>query len=153
MDVYEDLIRVPLVFSSFNGDGQLALRPGVCDPQLVRQVDVFPTLLDLVGAPPPPLHGRSLKSALFNGARLYLEAYLEASVYDQIRATDALAGARRSGSTFTLRKTRNSRRSSTICPAIHASGKIWRRGGPTLRLYCGAESKRCKQALAPFTLE
>ncbi len=94
MDVYEDLIRVPLVFSSLNGGGQLTLRPGVCDPQLVRQVDVFPTLLDLVGAPPPPLHGHSLKSALFNGTRLHLEAYLEAFLRIRSNPRDRRVGWR-----------------------------------------------------------
>jgi arylsulfatase A-like enzyme len=79
MDVYEDLIRVPLVFTSLNGLEQLPLRSGACDPQLVRQIDALPTLLDLVGAPlPADIHGRSLKPALLNGERLQIEAYLEA---------------------------------------------------------------------------
>jgi arylsulfatase A-like enzyme len=79
MDVYEDLIRVPLVFTSLNGLEQFPLRSGARDPQLVRQIDALPTLLDLVGAPlPANIHGRSLKPALHHGEQLRLEAYLEA---------------------------------------------------------------------------
>ena len=47
--------------------------------QLVRQIDALPTVLDLVGAPPPAhSHGQSLKPALVADVPLNLEAYLEA---------------------------------------------------------------------------
>lgn len=79
MDVYEDLIRVPLVFTSLDGLDGVPVRPGMRDPQLVRQIDALPTLLDLIGASiPADIHGCSLKSALHTGERLHLEAYLEA---------------------------------------------------------------------------
>ena len=86
MDISEDLIRVPLVFSYL---GQLAdnnhpnshpqLPAGKTVSQLVRQIDVMPTILDLVGAPPPAdLHGQSLLPTLASDTALHLEAYLEA---------------------------------------------------------------------------
>jgi arylsulfatase A-like enzyme len=79
MDVYEDLIRVPLVFTSLNGQGQLPLPAGVQVPQLVRQIDVLPTVLDLLGVPlPVNIHGQSLQPAWLAGTPLHLEAYLEA---------------------------------------------------------------------------
>jgi arylsulfatase A-like enzyme len=79
MDVYEELIRVPLVFTPLNNIKGLPLRSGGRDPQLVRQIDTLATLLDLIGASlPENIHGQSLKPALFHGERLHLEAYLEA---------------------------------------------------------------------------
>jgi arylsulfatase A-like enzyme len=79
MDVSEDLIRVPLVFTATNGDGHPLLHSGTQVSQLVRQVDALPTVLDLVGVPAPTsVHGRSLVPALANNAPLGIEAYLEA---------------------------------------------------------------------------
>jgi arylsulfatase A-like enzyme len=79
MDISEDLIRVPLVFSFLGQDGHPQLPAGKKVSQLVRQIDVMPTLLDLAGAPAPPnLHGQSLVSALHADSPLNLEAYLEA---------------------------------------------------------------------------
>jgi arylsulfatase A-like enzyme len=95
MDVYEDLIRVPLVFTSLKDNEQLPLRPGVHDPQLVRQIDAFPTLLELVGAPPPPyIHGQSLTPALCRGEQLHLEAYLEAFLRIRSNPRDRRVGWR-----------------------------------------------------------
>jgi len=79
MDISEDLIRVPLVFTSLAGQAHPALRSGARVSQLVRQVDALPTILDLVGASvPSTIHGRSLVPALQNDTPLSLEAYLEA---------------------------------------------------------------------------
>lgn len=79
MDVYEELIRVPLVFTPLSSIDGLPLQPGGRDPQLVRQIDALATLLDLIEAPlPSTIHGQSLKPALFHGKQLHLEAYLEA---------------------------------------------------------------------------
>jgi arylsulfatase A-like enzyme len=79
MDVYEDLIRVPLVFTPLNGLEQFSLPVGARVSQLVRQIDVLPTLLDLVGAPVfSTIHGQSLRPALLANTQLQLEAYLEA---------------------------------------------------------------------------
>jgi len=79
MDVSEDLIRVPLVFTAIAGNGHPLWRPGTQVSQLVRQIDAVPTLLDLVGmSVPPTIHGRSLVPALANNTPLGIEAYLEA---------------------------------------------------------------------------
>ena len=80
MDVSEDLVRVPLVFSmSGAGTDSLRLPAGRLAPQLVRQIDALPTLLDLVGAPVPHgIHGTSIKPALLDDTPLGLEAYIEA---------------------------------------------------------------------------
>jgi arylsulfatase A-like enzyme len=89
MDVYEDLIRVPLVFSHppslVRAKHASPLRSGQALPaekvvtQLVRQVDILPTILDLVGATlPAGIHGVSLCPALFADVPLGLAAYIEA---------------------------------------------------------------------------
>jgi arylsulfatase A-like enzyme len=86
-DVYEELIRVPLVVAA---PGRLPA--GFVVPQLVRQVDLMPTLLDLLGlAVPPDLDGTSLLPAV-TGADLDLEAFIEA--FGRVRGS---ARDRRSG--------------------------------------------------------
>jgi arylsulfatase A-like enzyme len=79
MDVSEDLIRVPLVFTWLDGGGHQLWPAGKQVAQLVRQVDLLPTVLDLIDVPvPSDLHGQSLKAALVADAPLHLEAYVEA---------------------------------------------------------------------------
>ena len=79
MDVSEDLIRVPLMFTSMDRQIHPSIHPGTQIGQLVRQIDALPTLLDLVGAPlPTNIHGQSLLPALENNTALSIEAYLEA---------------------------------------------------------------------------
>lgn len=79
MDVSEDLIRVPLVFTAIDGNGHPRWRSGTQVSQLVRQIDVLPTILDLVGVSVPTMiHGRSLVPALVKNSPLGIEAYLEA---------------------------------------------------------------------------
>ncbi len=80
MDISEDLVRVPLVFSMLGaGTDSLRLPAGKLAPQLVRQIDALPTLLDIVGAPVPSgIHGMSIKPALLDDTPLSLEAYIEA---------------------------------------------------------------------------
>ena len=80
MDVSEDLVRVPLVFSMVGaGTDSFRLPAGKIAPQLVRQIDALPTLLDLAGAPiPPGIHGTSIRPALLDDTPLGLEAYIEA---------------------------------------------------------------------------
>ena len=79
MDVYEDLIRVPLVFSFLGPAAHPQLPAGQTVTQPVRQIDVLPTLLELAGlTPPDDIHGRSLVPALATDTPLGLEAYLEA---------------------------------------------------------------------------
>jgi arylsulfatase A-like enzyme len=95
MDVSEDLIRVPLVFTSANGNGHPILRPGARVSQLVRQVDALPTLLDLAGTPvPTSVHGRSLVPALRQNTSLEIEAYLEAFLRIRSDARDRRVGWR-----------------------------------------------------------
>ena len=73
-DVYEELIRVPLVLVA---PGRLPA--GVRVTQLVRQVDLTPTLLDLLDLPvPADLDGVSLLPAVRAQQALGLEAFLEA---------------------------------------------------------------------------
>jgi arylsulfatase A-like enzyme len=72
-DVWEDMIRVPFVL--FRREGLAPRTVGA----LTRQVDVMPTLLELLGvAPPPGLDGVSLLSAVRGGPAPDLTAYIEA---------------------------------------------------------------------------
>jgi len=81
-DVYEDLIRVPLAFVA---PGRVPA--GARSDQLVRQVDVTPTILDLVGLPVPAgLDGVSLVPALREQRTLGLEAFVEA--FGRVRGTE-----------------------------------------------------------------
>lgn len=87
-DVYEELIRVPLVLVA---PGRLP--SGADVTQLVRQVDITPTILDVLRLPAPlDLDGVSLLSTVIEGAELGLEAFLEA--FGRVRGT---ARDRRSG--------------------------------------------------------
>lgn len=81
-DAYEDLIRVPLAIVA---PGRVP--SGARSDQLVRQVDLMPTILDLAGVPPPPhLDGVSLLPALVEGRPLGLEAFIEA--FGRVRGTE-----------------------------------------------------------------
>ncbi|MEB2284002.1 MAG: sulfatase-like hydrolase/transferase [Myxococcales bacterium] len=81
-DVYEELVRVPLVVVA---PGRVP--SGAASAQLVRQVDVTPTVLDLAGVPAPAgLDGVSLVPALTGGRTLGLEAFLEAC--GRVRGTE-----------------------------------------------------------------
>ncbi|MEN8148965.1 MAG: sulfatase-like hydrolase/transferase [Planctomycetota bacterium] len=74
--VYEDLVRVPLIFA---GPGVPA---GGATPDLVRHVDIGPTLLDLAGVPIPDdfgADGRSLVPFLRGEAMGNVPAYIEAT--------------------------------------------------------------------------
>jgi choline-sulfatase len=73
--VYESVLRVPLII---RGPG---LEPGrIAD--VVRLVDVMPTVLNLVGVPAPPTDGTSLVDRMRGAGPLDLEAYAE-SLYPQ----------------------------------------------------------------------
>ena len=80
MDVSETLIRVPIILSTARcPEHPLKFLAGKRVPQLVRQIDLHPTILDLIGAPvPESIHGTSLKPALVSDTILELEAYIEA---------------------------------------------------------------------------
>ncbi len=73
-DVYEVLIRVPLLVVAPE-----RMPAGTRVGQLVRQIDIMATLLDLLDHPvPPDLDGVSLVPAAFAGVDLELEAFVEA---------------------------------------------------------------------------
>ena len=79
-DVYEVLIRVPLIVAA-----PARLPAGTTVTQLVRQVDLAPTLLALTGVGAPPgIDGTSLLPAVA-GADLGLEAFVEA--FGRVRGT------------------------------------------------------------------
>jgi arylsulfatase A-like enzyme len=81
-DVYEDLIRVPLALVA---PGRVPA--GARSDQLVRQVDLTPTLLDLLGVPVPPgLDGVNLLPAIRDQRPLGLEAFVEA--FGRVRGTE-----------------------------------------------------------------
>jgi arylsulfatase A-like enzyme len=81
-DFYEDLVRVPLAIVA---PGRVP--PGGRIDQLVRQVDLTPTILDLLELPvPPALDGVSLLPAVTEGRPLGLEAFLEA--FGRVRGTE-----------------------------------------------------------------
>jgi arylsulfatase A-like enzyme len=71
--VYDSVIRVPLIVRTpFSG-----LRGRIVD-DVVRSVDVLPTLLDLIGAPSPAVDGTTLVPLMTGAvASLNLEAYSE----------------------------------------------------------------------------
>ena len=75
-DVDGPVMRVPLIFRF---PASLARgRRGVRVPQLVRTVDIFPTVVDVLGlSVPPGLDGETLLSAVDSGAKLNLTAYGE----------------------------------------------------------------------------
>jgi arylsulfatase A-like enzyme len=80
-DVYEDLVRVPLAIVA---PGRVPAGERV--DQLVRQVDVTPTVLDLLALPVPAgLDGVSLLPAIRERRGLGLEAFLEA--FGRVRGT------------------------------------------------------------------
>jgi arylsulfatase A-like enzyme len=73
--VYESVLRVPLII---RGPHLAAGRI----PDVVRLVDVMPTVLDLLGMPAPPAQGTSLVDLMRGTRQLDLEAYSE-SLYPQ----------------------------------------------------------------------
>jgi arylsulfatase A-like enzyme len=81
-DVYEDLIRVPLAIVA---PGRVPA--GARSDQLVRQVDLTPTVLDLLALPiPAGLDGVSLLPAIREQRPLGLEAFIEA--FGRVRGTE-----------------------------------------------------------------
>jgi arylsulfatase A-like enzyme len=81
-DVYEDLVRVPLAVIA---PGRVPAGARVA--QMVRQVDITPTILDLLSLPVPDgLDGTSLMPAIRDGRPLGLEAFIEA--FGRVRGSD-----------------------------------------------------------------
>ena len=86
--VYDELVRIPCAFV---GPGVPA---GVVNHDPVRQIDIMPTLLDLLGQPAPATQGRSLLP-LMHGAELPEEpAYVESGRDDPLRHWHGLRNER-----------------------------------------------------------
>lgn len=65
--VYDFLVKVPLVLHWRGPAAESPLRPGFASDRMVRQPDIVPTLMDLVGVEPPvsdALDGRSFAALL-----------------------------------------------------------------------------------------
>ena len=71
--VYDELLHIPLIFAGFRVPAK-----GVIDG-LVRNVDIFPTICDILGLKGPkiPLHGRSLLPLIKNQELEELPLYIE----------------------------------------------------------------------------
>lgn len=71
--VYDELLHIPLIFAGFRVPAK-----GVIDG-LVRNVDIFPTICDILGLKGPkiPLHGRSLLPLINNQELEELPLYVE----------------------------------------------------------------------------
>ena len=82
--VYESVLRVPLIIRPPGGARQPAPTPRRVQ-EVVRLVDVLPTILDLLGRPVPPMDGVSLVG-LIGGTRsgLGLEAYAESMYHARL---------------------------------------------------------------------
>jgi arylsulfatase A-like enzyme/Flp pilus assembly protein TadD len=71
--LYDDTMRVPLIFYSEN-----RIPPGKVIRSRVRLIDVFPSIMDLLGLPKPaPVQGTSLVPTIEGRQRGDLESYIE----------------------------------------------------------------------------
>ncbi len=87
--MYEELVHVPLI-ASFPGATDLA---GARIPGLVQQVDVFPTVLDLLGLPQrPALPGRSLLATARGTAPAASEGFSEVDEFGQFKKAVVAGG-------------------------------------------------------------
>ena len=69
--LFDDLLHVPLIFSGINLSKSFI-------PQQVRQVDIFPTIMELIGLPNPKnVDGQSLKPLMDCDLQEELPAYIE----------------------------------------------------------------------------
>ena len=89
MFAYEPTLHVPLII----GDPGLPPVNGRVYDAPVRHVDVLPTILDAVGAPPDrSLPGRSLREVLLGHASADASSYFEAMTYNLVRGWAPLRG-------------------------------------------------------------
>ena len=88
---YEATLRVPLIVAEVNGG--ISSRPGLSVNTSVRHIDVVPTLLDAVGAPPDDhLPGRSLRALVEQGRGDDRPSYFEAMTAHLSRGWAPLRG-------------------------------------------------------------
>jgi arylsulfatase A-like enzyme/Tfp pilus assembly protein PilF len=88
MFAYESTLHVPLIIA----DSALTTGGHVYDAP-VRHVDLLPTILDAVGAPPDPsLPGRSLRDVFLGHASADASSYFEAMTYNLVRGWAPLRG-------------------------------------------------------------
>ena len=71
--LFDELVRIPLIFAGFGIPSNLMIK------QQVRQVDIFPTLCELIGisSDPSEINGRSLVPPLNKKALIEEPAYIE----------------------------------------------------------------------------
>jgi len=74
--LYDELLRIPLIFYGYN-----IQNPKIISEQ-VRQVDTFPTLMDILNIPDTnnEIDGRSLVPLINDGSLIELPAYIETGV-------------------------------------------------------------------------
>lgn len=93
--LFDDLVHIPLLFV---GKG---IPPKGSVQNLVRSVDIFPTICDLIEIPVNKnLDGRSLKPILKNQQIEEIPVYLESTVYDNQQSHRASVGIRTSSYKF-----------------------------------------------------
>ncbi|HEX4565180.1 MAG TPA: sulfatase-like hydrolase/transferase, partial [Vicinamibacterales bacterium] len=91
MFAYESTLHVPLIIA--NVVPGAALSTGRVYDAPVRHVDIVPTVLDSVGAPPDSsLPGKSLRDVLLGTQRPNPSAYFEAMTYNLVRGWAPLRG-------------------------------------------------------------
>ena len=88
---YEPTLHVPLIVAEVNNGG--SSRPGLSLDTSVRHIDLVPTLLDALGAPPDAsLPGRSLRPIVERGRGDDLPSYFEAMTAHLSRGWAPLRG-------------------------------------------------------------
>jgi tetratricopeptide (TPR) repeat protein len=92
MFAYEATLHVPLIVTRVT-PGSPRLPRGVVIDAAVRHMDIVPTVLDAVGAPPDPsLKGASLRDALAGRGAADRPDYFEAMTYNLVRGWAPLRG-------------------------------------------------------------
>src|SRR5918993_907982 len=79
--LHDSTLRVPLIFSGAARTGRI---PPRVIPEQVRAVDITPTIADLVGVPPAPSDGVSLRPLLEGAARRDVPVSLAESWYPRL---------------------------------------------------------------------
>jgi tetratricopeptide (TPR) repeat protein len=92
MFAYEASLRVPLIVARVGGGAAAAARGVVVDSP-VRHIDIAPTVLEAVGAPPDAaLSGASLRGPIEGSAAGDRPAYFESMTYNLVRGWAPLRG-------------------------------------------------------------